>query len=189
MTTITHDIEIATRDTDGDADPVPHVRVAAIGAGFAGIGLAWNLRRAGITDFLVLERAQSVGGVWRDNTYPGAACDVPSHLYSLSFAPNPDWERTFSRGGPICDYLERVADEHGVTPYIRFGEELLDARWEDEAQRWRVVSTTLEFTADILVSCAGPLTEPVFPDIPGLDRFEGKIFHSSRWDHRLRRDR
>ncbi len=183
MTPVEHDLEQPRGELHSDPAPVRHVRVAVIGAGFAGIGLAWNLGQAGISDFLILERAQSVGGVWRDNTYPGAACDVPSHLYSLSFAPNPNWERTFSHGAPIREYLERVAHEHGIVPFIRFGEELLDARWEDDAQRWRLVSTTLELTADVLVSCAGPLTEPVFPDVPGLERFTGKVFHSSRWDH------
>ena len=158
------------------------LRVVVVGAGFSGLSVASRLRERGEEDFVVLERGESVGGVWRDNTYPGVACDVPSHLYSLSFAPNPEWERAFSPGAQIKSYLESVASNRGLGPWISLSEELLDAAWDDGAEAWRIVTSRRRFTADVLVSCAGPLTEPVFPDVPGLDRFRGKTFHTSRWD-------
>lgn len=160
-----------------------HVRVAVIGAGFSGIAMAAGLRRAGVEDFVVLERAADVGGVWRDNTYPGAACDIPSQLYSLSFAPNPEWRRSFSRGDEIWDYLRRVAGEQGIRPHIRFRREVRDAAWDDGGQRWRIVTGEETLTAQILIDCAGALTEPAIPDLPGLASFTGTVFHSARWDH------
>ncbi|MFJ4186991.1 flavin-containing monooxygenase [Kitasatospora sp. NPDC089509] len=170
-------------DTSAAAEPVPHVRVAVIGSGFGGLGAAVRLRRAGITDFVVLERADSVGGTWRDNSYPGCACDVPSHLYSFSFAPNPDWPRSFSGQPDIRAYLEKVATVFGLRPHLRFNAEVLEARWESEQTRWRVTTTAGQWTADAVVSAAGPLADPQVPDLPGLSSFPGKVFHSSRWDH------
>ncbi len=161
---------------------VPHTRVAVIGAGFSGVAAAVALEREG-EDFVVIERAGDVGGVWRDNTYPGVACDIPSHLYSFSYAPNPDWSRTFADGSQIAAYIRAVAEEHGVLDRFRFGQELLDASWDDEHQRWSVSTTDLELTADIVVDACGPLTEPQMPSIPGLEGFPGKVFHSARWDH------
>ncbi|GAA2385544.1 NAD(P)/FAD-dependent oxidoreductase [Streptomyces glaucosporus] len=160
-----------------------HVRVAVIGSGFGGLGAAVRLRRAGITDFVVLERRDSVGGTWRDNSYPGCACDVPSHLYSFSFAPNPDWPRNFSGQEHIRAYLERVADTFGLRPHIRFGAEVLQARWDAEELRWEVETAAGTLTADMVVSATGPLSDPRIPDIPGLDGFTGKVFHSAQWDH------
>ncbi|GAA2456605.1 NAD(P)/FAD-dependent oxidoreductase [Streptomyces macrosporus] len=160
-----------------------HVRVAVIGSGFGGLGAAVRLRRAGITDFVVLERRDSVGGTWRDNSYPGCACDVPSHLYSFSFAPNPDWPRNFSGQEHIRAYLERVADTFGLRPHIRFDSEVLQARWDAEELRWEVETRSGTLTADMLVSATGPLSDPMIPDIPGLDGFTGKVFHSAQWDH------
>jgi len=160
-----------------------HVRVAVIGSGFGGLGAAVRLRRAGITDFVVLERRDSVGGTWRDNSYPGCACDVPSHLYSFSFAPNPDWPRNFSGQRHIRAYLERVADTFGLRPHLRLGSEVLRARWDGEELRWEVETSGGTLTADMLVSATGPLSDPKIPDIPGLDGFPGKVFHSARWDH------
>jgi cation diffusion facilitator CzcD-associated flavoprotein CzcO len=162
---------------------VPHVRVAVIGSGFGGLGAGVRLRRAGITDFVVLERADAVGGTWRDNSYPGCACDVPSHLYSFSFAPNPQWPRSFSGQPDIRAYLERVADTFGLRPHLRFGAEVLEARWEEDATRWRLTTRAGTWTADAVVSAAGPLADPQIPDIPGLSDFPGTVFHSSRWDH------
>ena len=159
------------------------VRVAVIGAGFSGLSVAWRLRERGEEDFVVLERGESVGGVWRDNTYPGAACDVPSHLYSLSFAPNPEWERSFSCGAQIRNYLEGVVEKGDLGPWIHLDEELLDASWDDEADAWHLTTSRGRISASILVACAGPLTEPVYPDVIGLERFRGKMLHSSRWDH------
>jgi cation diffusion facilitator CzcD-associated flavoprotein CzcO len=161
-----------------------HLRVVVVGAGFSGLSVASRLREGGEEDFLVLERGESVGGVWRDNTYPGVVCDVPSHLYSLSFAPNPEWDRSFSPGPQIKDYLESVVSNRGLGPWISLDEELLDAIWDDESETWRIVTSKRCLSADVLVACAGPLTEPSFPDVRGLDRFRGKTFHTSHWDHR-----
>ncbi|UCM88561.1 flavin-containing monooxygenase [Streptomyces marincola] len=160
-----------------------HVRVAVIGAGFGGLGAAVRLRRMGVTDFVVLERADAIGGAWRDNTYPGCACDVPSHLYSFSFAPNPHWPRNFSGQPHIRAYLERVADAFGLRPHIRLGSEVVSARWDADELRWALDTTGGPLTADVLVSATGPLSEPMLPEVPGLDGFPGHVFHSARWDH------
>ena len=162
-------------------DPVTETRIAIAGSGFAGLGLAIQLRRHGITDFVVLERDGDVGGTWRDNTYPGCACDVPSHLYSFSFAPNPEWSRTFSPQPEIQQYLRRCARDFGVLPHIRFHHELLDARWDAAAQRWTISTNHGTVTAQFLVTAQGALSEPSLPDIPGIESFSGEIFHSARW--------
>lgn len=168
------------------AEQREHLRVVVIGAGFGGLGAAVRLRQAGVTDFAVLERADAVGGTWRDNTYPGCACDVPSHLYSFSFAPNPRWPRNFSGQPHIRDYLERVADSFGLRPHIRLGAEVLSARWDTDALRWEVRTAEHTLTADVLVSATGPLSDPRIPDIPGLETFPGEVFHSARWNHDFR---
>ncbi len=160
-----------------------HVRVAIIGAGFTGLAAVHALREAGIESFLVLERAAGVGGTWRDNTYPGLACDVPSHLYSLSFAPNPEWRRTFSSGEQIWEYMRDVARDLGMDAVTAFGEEVLDASWNDARQRWQIRTSTLTLTADAIIDGSGILSEPSVPGIPGLETFTGTIFHSARWDH------
>ncbi|WP_175410894.1 NAD(P)/FAD-dependent oxidoreductase [Streptomyces sp. TRM64462] len=163
-----------------------HVRVAVIGSGFGGLGAAVRLRREGITDFVVLERSDSVGGTWRDNSYPGCACDVPSHLYSFSFAPNPDWPRTFSGQPHIRAYLEHVADTFRLRPHLRFGHEVLMMRWDAGELRWDIETSRGSLTADVVVSATGPLSDPKIPDVPGLDGFReqgGTVFHSARWDH------
>ncbi|MFF4017975.1 flavin-containing monooxygenase [Streptomyces sp. NPDC001843] len=160
-----------------------HVRVAVIGSGFGGLGAAVRLRREGITDFVVLERAGSVGGTWRDNSYPGCACDVPSHLYSFSFAPNPDWPRAFSGQEHIRAYLEHVTDVFRLRPHIRFGSEVKLMTWDTERLRWDIETSSGSLSADVVVSATGPLSDPRIPDIPGLDSFPGKVFHSARWDH------
>ncbi|MFF9842924.1 flavin-containing monooxygenase [Streptomyces sp. NPDC013740] len=160
-----------------------HVRVAVIGSGFGGLGAAVRLRREGITDFVVLERADSVGGTWRDNSYPGCACDVPSHLYSFSFAPNPDWPRTFSGQRHIRAYLEHVTDTFGIRPHLRLGHEVTRMVWDEDELRWEIETSRGTFSADVVVSATGPLSDPKIPDIPGLDGFTGKVFHSAQWDH------
>ncbi|MEU2423949.1 NAD(P)/FAD-dependent oxidoreductase [Streptomyces sp. NPDC007851] len=160
-----------------------HVRVAVIGSGFGGLGAAVRLRREGITDFVVLERAGSVGGTWRDNSYPGCACDVPSHLYSFSFAPNPDWPRTFSGQEHIRAYLEHVTDVFGLRPHLRFDAEVTRMTWDPEQLRWDIETAAGTFSADVVVSATGPLSDPKIPEIPGLDSFPGTVFHSARWDH------
>ncbi|WP_262062562.1 flavin-containing monooxygenase [Streptomyces sp. STR69] len=160
-----------------------HVRVAVIGSGFGGLGAAVRLRREGVTDFVVLERADSVGGTWRDNSYPGCACDVPSHLYSFSFAPNPDWPRTFSGQEHIRGYLEHVTDVFRLRPHLRFNSEVKMMTWDAERLRWDIETSGGSYSADLVVSATGPLSDPKVPDIPGLDSFPGKVFHSARWDH------
>jgi cation diffusion facilitator CzcD-associated flavoprotein CzcO len=162
---------------------VPHVRVAIVGSGFSGLGAAIRLKRQGVDDLVVLERADDVGGTWRDNGYPGCACDVPSHLYSFSFAPNPGWTRSFSPQPEIWDYLRRCARDHGVLPHLRLGHELLEAAWEDGTQRWRLRTSQGSLTAQVLVLGTGPLSEPSIPALPGLDRFRGTVFHSAAWNH------
>ncbi|HEY0487295.1 MAG TPA: NAD(P)/FAD-dependent oxidoreductase [Mycobacteriales bacterium] len=164
--------------------PLPdHVRVAVVGAGFSGLATAIRLRQTGATDFCVLERADDVGGTWRDNSYPGCACDVPSHLYSFSFAPNPDWSNSFSGQPEIQAYIQRTARETGVLPHVHFRTELLEAAWHGTERRWHVRTNRGEFTAEVLVVGAGPLSEPTLPDIPGIDRFTGTMFHSATWRH------
>jgi cation diffusion facilitator CzcD-associated flavoprotein CzcO len=162
---------------------VTHHRTVIVGTGFSGIGMAIKLLREGERDFVLLERAAEIGGTWRDNTYPGCRCDVPSHLYSFSFAPNPNWSSTFSPQPEILDYLRGVADRFGVRPHIRFETEMESAEWEDAEARWRIETSQGPLTADVLVAAQGPLSDPLVPDLPGLDSFEGKTFHSARWDH------
>ncbi|WP_329598279.1 NAD(P)/FAD-dependent oxidoreductase [Streptomyces pseudovenezuelae] len=160
-----------------------HVRVAVVGSGFGGLGAAVRLRREGVTDFVVLERADSVGGTWRDNSYPGCACDVPSHLYSFSFAPNPDWPRTFSGQEHIRAYLEHVTDVFRLRPHIRLNSEVKRMTWDSEKLRWDIETASGRLSADLVVSATGPLSDPKIPEIPGLGSFPGKVFHSARWDH------
>ena len=153
-----------------------------IGSGFAGLGAAIKLSQAG-KEFLVLERAAEVGGTWRDNTYPGAACDVPSNLYSYSFALNPGWTRSFSPQPEIQAYITSVADKYEVRRRTVFGCDVQDARWNGDTHRWDVRTTRGDFSAKNLVSAVGALCEPSLPDIAGIDRFGGEIFHSARWNH------
>ncbi|HTA05705.1 MAG TPA: NAD(P)/FAD-dependent oxidoreductase [Solirubrobacteraceae bacterium] len=166
--------------------PMPylgHHRVAIVGSGFSGLGMAIRLKQEGIEDFVVLERADDLGGTWRDNTYPGCACDVPSHLYSFSFAPNPEWSRTFSGQAEIWGYLRRVAREHAIDPHIRYRHEVTAARWDSTQEVWQIETSTGELDADMLVIGAGPLAEPKLPEIDGLEQFAGDIFHSAQWNH------
>lgn len=163
--------------------PRRHVRVAIIGAGFAGLGVAMRLRRLGITDFVVFERAGDIGGTWRDNTYPGAGCDVPSQLYSYSFAPNPNWTHSFSTQPQIQQYVQDVVDRAGVREAILLDCEVTDARWNSATARWDIHTGKGAFTADITVSAAGPLSAPKVPEIKGITTFRGALFHSARWDH------
>ncbi|MGZ4648875.1 MAG: flavin-containing monooxygenase [Blastococcus sp.] len=164
------------------AGAVREVGVAIIGSGFAGLAMGIALKRRGETDFVILERADDVGGTWRDNTYPGAACDVQSNLYSYSFAPNPDWPRSYSEQPEIQAYLQATADRFAVREHCVFGADVTSARWDDAARRWNVTTTAGDFRARVLVSAAGALADPTYPDIPGLDSFAGTIMHSARWD-------
>jgi cation diffusion facilitator CzcD-associated flavoprotein CzcO len=166
-----------------DAARMSHHRVAILGAGFGGLGMAIRLLQSGERDFVVLERADEVGGTWRDNSYPGCQCDVASNMYSYSFAPNPNWSREFAWRDEIFAYLRDCADRFGVRPFIRFGHEMLDACWLEDQQRWLIRTNRGELTADVLVSGHGGLSAPSTPDIPGLSRFRGTVFHSAAWRH------
>jgi len=177
-----------TTDTAAPADATApgetrHVRVAIVGTGFSGLGMAIRLKQQGSDDFVVFERAGDIGGTWRDNTYPGCACDVPSHLYSFSFAPNPDWSHSFSPQQEIWDYLRHCAMPYGVIPHIQFNAEVQGAAWDEAEQRWRITTSKGGYTADLFILGNGPLSEPRLPDIPGLDTFAGTLFHSAQWDH------
>jgi cation diffusion facilitator CzcD-associated flavoprotein CzcO len=159
------------------------VDVLVIGAGASGIGAAVTLREMGLRSFVVLEKAADIGGTWRDNTYPGCACDVPSALYSYSFAPNLDWTRAFAGQPEIRGYIERVAAEYGVQEHVRCGVEVTSAGWDPARRRWLVETTDGRWSTQILVAGTGPWNEPLVPQLPGLDSFPGRVFHSARWDH------
>jgi cation diffusion facilitator CzcD-associated flavoprotein CzcO len=162
-------------------------RFAVIGAGMAGILSAIKLRQAGLTDFTVFEKADRVGGTWRENTYPGLSCDVPSHLYSFSFAPTPEWSHRFSPGEEIQEYFERVARDHHVLDDIRFGDEVTSCRFVDG--RWLLETAGGHHdVADVVIAATGVLHHPRYPDIVGLEDFDGAVFHSSRWDHDVKID-
>ena len=182
------------------------LRVAIVGSGFAGIGMAIRLKQMGVAALTVYEAAPQIGGTWRDNAYPGAACDIPSHLYSFSFAPNPAWSRTFGSQPEILAYLERCAHDHGIEPSIRCNARVAAARFDDAARVWRleIVSTLPEparpgsgnssggiaearqtretIEVDVVIAANGPLSRPALPAIHGLERFRGTLFHSARWD-------
>ena len=160
-----------------------HVRVLVVGAGFAGLAMAIKLKEAGEEDFVVVERGADVGGTWRDNTYPGAACDVPSQLYSYSFALNPEWSRSFSPQPEIQSYIQRVAERSGTLDRFVFETLMQDAAWDEERQVWQVSTSRGDLTANVLVSAAGALSEPRNPDIEGFESFEGEVFHSAAWNH------
>ncbi len=158
--------------------------IAIIGAGFAGIGTAIQLKKAGIQSFTLFERAEEIGGTWRDNTYPGAACDVPSHVYSFSFELNPDWSRAFAESGEIQQYLLDVVEKWDLRPHIRLGTEIVDARFDEEAGTWTLITDADEtVTARVVVAGVGGLVDPAYPDIKGIHSFGGEIFHTARWDH------
>ena len=158
--------------------------VLIIGAGFAGLGLALELRRAGFDNFTILESADDLGGVWRENTYPGAACDVPSPLYSWSFEPKSDWPRRFSEQEDIHAYVRSVADKYDLPAKIRFGTEVTDAEFDEHRGLWEVRTADGEtLTADVLVPAVGQLSRPAMPNLPGIDSFTGPSFHSARWRH------
>ncbi|MEV6874670.1 NAD(P)/FAD-dependent oxidoreductase [Amycolatopsis sp. NPDC051128] len=158
--------------------------IAIVGSGFSGIGLAIRLKQAGFTDITMFEQAENLGGVWRDNTYPGAACDAPALLYSYSFAPNPDWSRRFAEQPEILDYLRSCAIRYGITEHIVYGAEVTEADFDAEAGVWRIRTRDgRAFAADLLVSACGQLRRPARPALPGLGSFAGAVFHSAEWDH------
>jgi cation diffusion facilitator CzcD-associated flavoprotein CzcO len=166
-----------------------HHEVVVVGAGFAGVAATMALRAAGVDDVLVIERAASLGGTWRDNTYPGVACDIPSHLYGFAAHPNPDWSGVYATGPEIRAYLEHVAAVEHIAP--RLDSPLTDAWWDDEWGIWRIRvggPHPVDLTADALVLACGRLTEPCIPDVPGLAGFDGPVFHSSRWRYDVELD-
>jgi cation diffusion facilitator CzcD-associated flavoprotein CzcO len=160
-----------------------HVDIAIVGAGFGGLGMAINLDRAGRRDFVVLERAADVGGTWFANSYPGCQCDVPSNLYSFSFAPKHDWTHTYPEQPQILDYLRECVGRFGIGDRIRLNCALTEAAWDGKAGRWRLETAKGPLTARVLVPAPGVLSEPAVPLIPGLEEFPGTVFHSARWNH------
>ncbi len=162
----------------------PTSEVLIIGAGLGGLGMAAQLTRAGIDDFVILERADEIGGVWRDNDYPGAACDTEAHLYCYSFAPNLRVSRMYAGRDELRAYLDRLADTFGLREHLRLGEEVVSAHWQDESSEW-IVRTARgeERRARFLITAWGQLGTPYTPDLPGLDRFRGEVFHSAEWRH------
>jgi len=165
----------------GSASDFP---IVIIGAGFAGIGAAIALKKAGIESFTLLERAGEIGGTWRDNTYPGAACDVPSHVYSFSFEQKPDWSRVFAESGEIQGYLMDVVDKWKLRPHIRFHTEVVDACFDEAAGTWTLTTDgDQKLTARAVVAGVGGLVDPALPDIKGIQSFRGEIFHTARWNH------
>jgi cation diffusion facilitator CzcD-associated flavoprotein CzcO len=180
---VTSTLETHPTPADRGRQQVREVAVAIIGSGFAGLGMAIALKRRGEDDFVILERADDVGGTWRDNTYPGAACDVQSNLYSFSFAQNPDWGRSYSEQPEIHAYLRATTDRFDVRRHCVFGADVRSARWDVAARRWVVTTSAGQFRSRVLVSAAGALADPAYPDIPGLDTFAGTVMHSARWNH------
>jgi cation diffusion facilitator CzcD-associated flavoprotein CzcO len=155
-----------------------------VGAGFGGLGMGIALRSAGVDDFVILDKGRDVGGVWSDNTYPGAACDVPSHLYSFSFEPNPKWSRAFAPQPEILAYLQHCGHKYRLHDRIRLRTEVRGARFDEASGRWHVELTSGEtLQARALITACGQLNRPLYPNLPGLDRFRGPAFHSARWDH------
>jgi cation diffusion facilitator CzcD-associated flavoprotein CzcO len=158
--------------------------VVVVGAGFSGLGMAIQLRRDGREDFVVLEKAGDVGGTWRDNTYPGCACDIQSHMYSFSFEQNPNWTRSFSSQQEIWEYLRGVTDAYDLRRHIRFGVEVTGARWDADERRWHVATRSgAEYVSRFLVAGVGALHIPHKPELAGLESFQGRTFHSAEWDH------
>lgn len=156
--------------------------VVIIGAGMTGILMVIKLREAGITNITILEKTHNIGGTWRENTYPGVACDVPSHMYTYSFEPNPEWSNFFAKGPEIQQYFERVARKYGVMDIVRFNEAVTDARFKEG--KWQVkTSKGAELESDFLIAATGILHHPAYPDIEGLDSFKGEMFHTARWNH------
>lgn len=168
--------------TQGRAVETPDVLI--VGTGFAGLGMAVKLLAAGQPDFVLLEKADGVGGTWRENTYPGCACDVTSMMYSYSFAPNRAWSRMYATQPEILDYIQRVVKDHDLEPHIRFNSEAVSYEFDESADRWHVRTRSgEEYHPRIVVLAHGALHVPNVPDFPGAERFKGPVFHSARWDH------
>jgi len=170
--------------SQGEARSGADFPIAIIGAGFAGIGTAIRLLQSGIESFTIFERADEIGGTWRDNTYPGAACDVPSHAYSLSFEQNPGWTQRFSPAAEIQAYLLRIVEKWRLRSHLRTGTAIVGARFDENQGLWTLETSRGESaTARVVVSCVGGLVDPALPDIDGIESFSGEIFHTARWNH------
>jgi cation diffusion facilitator CzcD-associated flavoprotein CzcO len=173
----------ALTEAETEAHRPVHARAIIIGTGFSGLGMAISLQQQGV-DFVILEKAGDVGGTWRDNSYPGCACDIPSHLYSYSFEPKPDWKNPFSYQPEIWDYLKGVTEKYGLRRYIEFNALVDRAAWDEDENRWHVhTADGREYIGQFLISGAGALHIPSTPDIEGRDEFQGPAFHSAEWDH------
>jgi cation diffusion facilitator CzcD-associated flavoprotein CzcO len=157
--------------------------VAVVGGGFGGVGAATMLKRAGYDDVTVFERGERIGGVWHNNTYPGAACDIPSHLYEFSFAPNPRWSRRYAPQAEIQAYLEDTARRYGVLDRIRTSTEVRSAAWDEQRRVWRIETSAGPHEAEVLLTACGQLSVPTVPPLPGLDGFSGPAFHTAQWRH------
>jgi cation diffusion facilitator CzcD-associated flavoprotein CzcO len=158
-------------------------QVAIMGAGFGGLGMAIRLRQTGRQDFVVFERDEEVGGTWWANTYPGCQCDIPSHLYSYSFAPNPNWTRTYPLQPELREYLRDCAEGYGIRPHLRLGCAIERAEWDEQSGVWRLDTTGGPYSARMLIAAPGPLSEPSIPQLPGINDFRGAVFHTARWNH------
>jgi cation diffusion facilitator CzcD-associated flavoprotein CzcO len=170
--------------SNGSGEKRTHdLSVAVVGGGFGGVGAVVMLARAGYHDVTVFEKAERIGGVWHHNTYPGAACDVPSHLYEFSFEPNPRWSRRYAPQAEIQAYLEDVAGRRGVLDRIRTGTEVTAADWDEATRKWRLETSAGPHEADILVTACGQLSVPSVPQLAGLESFDGPAFHTARWQH------
>lgn len=161
----------------------PDHEVAIVGAGLSGIGMGAALRRAGVEDFVILERADDVGGTWRDNTYPGIGVDIPTFAYQFSYDLKPDWSRVFAKGEEVKSYIDEYVVKYGVKQHVRFNSEVMARTWDEQAQVWRLSVNGEEVTARFVVSAIGAFVDPKPVEIPGLDDFQGKVIHSARWDH------
>ncbi len=175
----------ARSDQNGAAPATQHTKILIIGGGYSGIGAAIRLKKSGIEDFILIEKAEKLGGTWRENTYPDCGADTPSIIYSFSYARNPDWDRTFAKQPQIEQYLDDVAERFGVVPHVQFDTLAGMGEWDDDAKHWTVETNRGNIIAKYVIACAGPMHDVAMPDIPGVDKFKGDAFHSARWDHEV----
>lgn len=181
---VSHMVKAEGHSNQGSFANKPDYKVIILGTGFAGIGMGARLKDSGENAFLILEKANRIGGTWRDNHYPGAGCDVPSHLYSYSFAQNPDWSRIYSRQPEILKYIEDVASQYNLASHIRFNAEVVDASWDNGKSFWSIRLASGEtITTRVFISAWGQLNRPAWPGIPGIESFNGVSFHSAQWRH------
>ena len=159
-------------------------KIAIIGAGFGGLAMAIRLLQSGIQDFIILEKADDVGGTWRENQYPGAACDVQSHMYSLSFAPKKDWSKRYAEAPEIFDYIQDLIKEFDLKKYIQFHQEVVASRYHEDTLHWHIdLKSGQKIEAQFMVFASGPLHVPQIPQIKGIEKFQGEVFHSAQWNH------